>query len=71
MFFWMPHFNASLRCAWPAAEHSSAACFMERRQAQCKRAFKEVKEEKKEVEEACVLIVRESKKVGALGWSKE
>lgn len=43
---------------------------MERRQAQCKRAFKEVKEEKKEVE-ACVLIVRESKKVGVLGWSEE
>ena len=31
----------------------------------------EVKEEKKEVEEACVLIVRESKKVGVLGWSEE
>ena len=44
---------------------------MERRQAQCKRAFKEVKEEKKEVEEACVLIVRESKKVGVLGWGEE
>lgn len=43
---------------------------MERRQAQCKRAFKEVKEEKN-VEEACVLIVRESKKVGALGWGEE
>lgn len=43
---------------------------MERRQTQCKRAFKEVKE-KKEAEEACVLIVRESKKVGALGWSEE
>ena len=30
-----------------------------------------MKEEKKEAEEACVLIVRESKKVGALGWSEE
>lgn len=44
---------------------------MERRQTQCKRAFKEMKEEKKEAEEACVLIVRESKKVGALGWGEE
>lgn len=44
---------------------------MERRLVQHKRPFKEVKEvkEDKEREEACVLIVRESKKVGVLGWS--
>lgn len=41
---------------------------MERRLVQHKRPFKEVKEVKdKEAKDACVLIVRESKKVGLVG----
>ena len=64
----MPHFNHSLQCSWPATEKPQGSCFMERRLVQHKRPFKEVKEVKdKEAKDACVLIVRESKKVGLVG----
>ena len=70
VFFWMPHFNASIQCPVVLAclTPATSQCFMDRVASRQKRPRVE-KEEETETKEECVLLVRESKKVGFGGGS--